>query len=340
MSKIAFTTASGFGPLPRLLKDMGGEAVVRRVFQAVGLSAEACENRAAHLPMGDMIALFWQAVADLGVSDFGLVVGEQMSPADFGPWARYVSAAKTLGEMLQRGRRALCYHQTGAEIWVEICGAAVRWSYAINCPFAANPQPFIDHVLQPMINFVRLYAGPRWRPIEIEVAYPGSARGARLSDKFQAPVHLNKRTTTLTIERELLSLPRLQGSADAGLVTYGDLRRMARSIPPRSTSDKISSVVRLLIPNGHAEIETVAKKLNVSVRTLQRELNRDGLRFRDVVQQARFEQAVRLVAETQLPLDDIATQMGYSDPSNFTRAFRNAAGMPPSAYRRFQCGVL
>ena len=116
-------------------------------------------------------------------------------------------------------------------------------------------------------------------------------------------------------------------------MTYGDLRRMRQSAPPVCILDKVRSVVRLLIPSGRAEIETVAEKLNISVRTLQRELNADGSWFREVVRKARFACAVRLVAETELPLEDIASNVGYSDPSNFTRAFRSAAGMPPSAYR-------
>jgi AraC-like DNA-binding protein len=333
MSKTAFTTASGFGPLPKLLRDMGGPTAVRRVFQMTGLPLDIIKNRTAHFPMRDMIALFSQAAVYLGDADFGLRVGAQMSATDFGPWMRYVMAAQNLGAMLQRAGKALPYHQTGAELLIEKNGSMVRWSYAIRSPFAENPQPFIDHILQPMIDLVRLYAGPQWRPRGIEVAHLGSSRRASFQDTFAVPIYFTKQTTALVIERELLSSPQVTRSTTSEPVTFGDLRRIAISTPPRSTAEKARSIVELRVRTGGCDIESVAAKLSISVRTLQRELNRDGMSFRDVVQRARFGQAVRLIVETCRPLEEIAREIGYSDPANFSRAFQRASAMSPSVYR-------
>lgn len=333
MSKIAFTTATGLGPLPRLVKEIGGPAAVRRIFQPTGISRKVVDNLDAHLPLQHMIALFSRAVIEVGTGDFGLLVGEQMSPADFGPWVRYVVAANTLGEMLGRVCKALKYHQNGTEMRIAQCGDSVRWSYAINCPFSANPSPFIDHVLQPMVKLVRPYTGLHWRPDEIEVAYASASRETTLSDKFEAPTRFGGRVTALAIDGDLMSSPRWEPSASAESVAFGDLRRMVRSSPPRSKLEKVASVVNVLIRSERPEIVTVTEKLNTSVRTLRRELNRDGMRFRDVVGQALFDHAVRLVIETPLPFEDIAREIGHGDSANFTRAFRRASGMPPSVYR-------
>ena len=333
MSKTAFTTASGFGPLPRLLGEMGGSTALRKVFHETGLPLDIIENRATHLPMRDMIALFSRATRHLGDVDFGLHVGAHMSAFDFGAWMRYVVAAQNLDAMLARASKALSYHQTGAELTAEKSGPLARWSYSIKSPFACNPQPFIDHILQPMIDLVRLYAGPRWRPRAIEVAYLDSSKRTSLQNIFEVPIHFTQRSTALLIERELLSFPRLEQNATSEPVTFGDLRRMARSTPPRNTAEKARSIVELRIRTGASKIESVAAELDTSVRTLQRELSRDGMSFRDVVLRARFGQAVRLIVETCRPFEEIAREVGYSDPANFTRAFQRASGMSPSAYR-------
>jgi AraC-like DNA-binding protein len=159
-----------------------------------------------------------------------------------------------------------------------------------------------------------------------------------LHDNFETPIHFGQQTTALLIERELLSCPRLERIGTGELITFGDLRRMAMALPPRTTSGKAAHIVSLRVRSGGPEIDSVAEKLEISVRTLQRELNRDGVRFRDLVQRARFDQAVRLVVETPSPIEDIAREIGYSDPANFTRAFRRASGMPPKAYRRLHRG--
>jgi AraC-like DNA-binding protein len=48
---------------------------------------------------------------------------------------------------------------------------------------------------------------------------------------------------------------------------------------------------------------------------------------------ARFELARQLLGDTHLTLSEIASALGYSDATAFSRAFRNWADMTPSAWR-------
>jgi AraC-like DNA-binding protein len=50
--------------------------------------------------------------------------------------------------------------------------------------------------------------------------------------------------------------------------------------------------------------------------------------------QRRLERAQQLLAETDLPLNQIALRSGFSDQSHFSRRFRVHFGVPPNAYRR------
>ena len=51
----------------------------------------------------------------------------------------------------------------------------------------------------------------------------------------------------------------------------------------------------------------------------------------------KIEEARRLLAESDLPLADIALCCGFSDQSHFTRVFSRISGMPPGAWRHNQC---
>lgn len=53
----------------------------------------------------------------------------------------------------------------------------------------------------------------------------------------------------------------------------------------------------------------------------------------EFVQSVRLQAAGRLLETTDLPLKVIAATVGYADPSSFSRAFRGAYGMDPTAYR-------
>jgi AraC-like DNA-binding protein len=51
------------------------------------------------------------------------------------------------------------------------------------------------------------------------------------------------------------------------------------------------------------------------------------------VQQARFETAAHLLQDSQVKVIDAAYAAGYDDPSHFTRAFKQLAGVSPRRYR-------
>jgi AraC family transcriptional regulator len=48
----------------------------------------------------------------------------------------------------------------------------------------------------------------------------------------------------------------------------------------------------------------------------------------------RVERARELLAATSLPVEEIAAQVGYTEPSHLARMFRRAHGLSPTQYRR------
>jgi AraC family transcriptional regulator len=82
-------------------------------------------------------------------------------------------------------------------------------------------------------------------------------------------------------------------------------------------------------------IDDVARRVNVSASTLRR-VFRQTLRERPVrvFARLRLEAAMRLMMETTLKLDTIATECGYSSTSDFCRAFKAGTRVTPSVWRR------
>jgi AraC-like DNA-binding protein len=48
---------------------------------------------------------------------------------------------------------------------------------------------------------------------------------------------------------------------------------------------------------------------------------------------ARMDRACELLTQTQMPIKQIARQVGYEDPLYFSRAFKSVCGIPPTEYR-------
>lgn len=97
-------------------------------------------------------------------------------------------------------------------------------------------------------------------------------------------------------------------------------------------AERAREAVVACLPAGAVSIGAVADRMMVSVRTLQRELERTGTTFRALVDEVRAAEARRLLAESGRTYGEIAFLLGFSEPSAFVRAFRRWHGVPPSRF--------
>ena len=74
--------------------------------------------------------------------------------------------------------------------------------------------------------------------------------------------------------------------------------------------------------------------MEMSVRSFQRRLADRGLVYSDLVETARQELATELMADESRTLAEIASELGYSKVSNFSRAFQRWTGKSPTEFRR------
>lgn len=80
-------------------------------------------------------------------------------------------------------------------------------------------------------------------------------------------------------------------------------------------------------------LEDVAASYNQSTRSLQRALKVEGYSFRQLIESIRKERSQQLLLKTNMTIVEIALELGYSDPPNFTRAFKQWFGCCPLHYR-------
>lgn len=84
---------------------------------------------------------------------------------------------------------------------------------------------------------------------------------------------------------------------------------------------------------GYPTLEDVSQRLNMTTRTLRRKLEEEGTNFKALLEEAKRRDAIQLLDDRNLEIQRVATLLGYQDPANFTRAFRQWTGQTPSQYR-------
>jgi AraC-like DNA-binding protein len=148
--------------------------------------------------------------------------------------------------------------------------------------------------------------------------------------------------TTLVLDRRSLDLPmarhtpglyqRLQEQA---------ARRLASRLPAETAS--ATALARRIIEDHLGErlldLTVIAQHMGMSPRTLQRRLKDEGTTFQGLYDACRQQVARTELLEHATDMATIAAMLGYSEPANFYRAFRDWFGISPSEYRKQHRGA-
>ena len=103
---------------------------------------------------------------------------------------------------------------------------------------------------------------------------------------------------------------------------------------PDLLEDALRAWLAHAAPKGQATLEQAAADFGVTPRTMQRRLKDQGIRFQSLLATVRMESAQRMLAESRLPVTQIAERLGFSETSAFTRAFRTYTRLSPRAFRQ------
>ncbi|MEO1091363.1 MAG: helix-turn-helix transcriptional regulator [Pseudomonadota bacterium] len=100
-----------------------------------------------------------------------------------------------------------------------------------------------------------------------------------------------------------------------------------------SEIDAATRRLRAMLGPTTPRVADLARATGVSVRSLQRRLEAQGLTFSALLTRVRFDEATLLLQCTDLPIAEIGRRLGYADPAHFTRAFNRVYGTNPHAVR-------
>lgn len=122
-------------------------------------------------------------------------------------------------------------------------------------------------------------------------------------------------------------------------VLRGVLERHAQEIIARlpigdDVTVKIRRAMMSRIAQGETEIESVARSLATSTRSLQRRLSAVGTSYQELLDTTRCEAAKLYLQDYRLSIGEVAYLLGYSEPPAFHRAFKRWNGITPQEFRR------
>jgi len=336
MSSIPCYRAEHLHPYLDLLRNTG--APLGRGLRQAGLPTLITAGDDIYLPLFPTLIFLNNLTRREGIDEAPLRALGQFEIADLGEqFLARVSCVPTLKAALESFRELVAVEDTKAAFGISYGETAVKLCMSANILLNAQDQYFDDWGdLLVMVAIVRAFAERAWQPPEM--AFRSTIMPGRYAAEQFPNTHFltGQKFTSITVPYELLSLP-LRVTPDlsrshAGLAAASPIAVDFQT----NVSTSLKAVMSAYLPEQMPGIEFAAEIAATSVRTLQRRLKEINLSYSDLIGEIRFEAAARLLRETDATALEIALEVGYKDPSHFSRAFKRVSGISPREYRRRQ----
>lgn len=212
---------------------------------------------------------------------------------------------------------------------------AMRWLCQYDDP-VVRPH-MIDNVLGSWLVFARWLADMQdGKPEKVlfERPQPSPLLLKTYEDIFQAPLEFGNERSALIFPEPILDTPLRQ--PDPTLLAA--LEQQAAAVMSELQKSypivmQTRSLLRSMMEEGLPRRDKVAAELGMTERTLQRRLDEASTGYQQLLDDLRREVATEWLRTTQIPINDIAARLGFSEARSFHRRFKSWTGMTPGEYR-------
>jgi len=304
------------------------------LFRSAGLDPERMEDPNARYPVAQMQRLWALAIAATGDECFGLEVAQAWHPTTFHALGYSALASETLREALSRAARYSQVVTTGARLELQQSGEEVTLKVLGSLPEERIVPASIDAGIASLVILCREGRGGQIDPVRVRLTRTASICAERLQAFFGCPIEFGAAENGIVFRAADLDAHLL--TSNAALLRVNDqlvTEYMARLDRSEITVQVQAKLIQVL-PTGQVGEASMARALNLSLRSLQRKLNERGVTFRKVLEETRRQLAQQYLQDSTLSVSEIAYLLGFAEVSSFSRAFKRWTGHAPRTLAR------
>jgi AraC-like DNA-binding protein len=304
------------------------------LLRAAGIAPEQLFDSDGRMPHAAVQALWREAERLTGDDTLGLRVAELSRRTPDNVLAYAVDSSPTVGEALRRGARYTTLVHDCAQAFLIPDGNLVRSRVVMNHPLGLLRHG-ADFSLGQMAMVIHQLAAT---PVTLcEARFRHTApRSLEVHERmFRAPLHFEAEHDEVVFERAVLDVP--LNRPDPELCSHLDRlldQLLSRHRAPSDLVRKLRAVVGSDLRGGLPEIQSVAARLHMSTRSLQRRLRESGSSFQDELNMLRRDLAVGYLGDPSLAIAEVAFLVGFAEVTNFHRAFKRWTKMTPAECRK------
>ncbi|MGF1749586.1 helix-turn-helix domain-containing protein [Vibrio cionasavignyae] len=290
-----------------------------------GLPPDLHDLDSEFLPVEPIRRLLFLSAHQLGTTNFGellkVAIRQKLVPKLLGEFQEF----STVKEALISSNMIYQYDTVGTTTGVEEVHG--RTWYLRYKPFEDNELYLWSEVFALMyaIEFIRALTKTNWSPKQVKLQSSNiDVFNLTIGKDIQYFVGNDK--MAILIDDDILK--------QSVRITSKDIAKQEPLVTWHANfTDKVFTSLLPYVREHNLTLEQAAKLLRMTPRTLQRRLNEERTNFRHIKDNLLFTVAVEMMGE-ELSLTHVANQLGYSDISHFSRAFKRISGLTPKLYQK------
>ncbi len=325
----------------------GSVVVIYQALQSYGVDADALlrdlkldikelKNTSARVPEEIYDELILRAVGASGDPAFGLRYADYSHPTSFSALGLALLASETLRDYCERWVRYFVLINTNESVEF---GTERGLAFLADTRVPSNAIPAVeraheDAFIALVVKYIRLMYQPDYVPARVTSIWPAPDDGSGVyRDYFGIEPEFDCDRNAIYIAKDDLDV--LLPAANAALAQQNDqvvvdfLAKMKKVDLPSQVNRKIIE----LLPSGDCSNERIADSLHMSVRALYNKLNKAETSYQELLDNTRKQLAYQYMLKQEMSVSEIAYLLGFTDCSNFSRAFRRWSGQSPSDFR-------
>ena len=304
------------------------------LLKTAGLTAAQIEDADERLSVEAQIAFVEAVARALGRDRLGFELAREFDLRQIGLLYYVAASSETLVEAIQRierfsavGNEAVVFRRSkGADL-------EIRLDYSGVARHTDWHQ--VEFFLAALVRVCRSLVGVPLTPLSVTISHARSEGLAEYNRFFGCWTEFAAPSDAVVFRDDCRRLPVVSADPHLSdiLARYCEETLASRQRARGSLRVRVENVIAPLLPHGKPQAQVIARKLNMSPRTLARRLADEGLSFASVLDEMRRELALRYLTDAKLSISQVAWLLGFQEAAALTHAFRRWTGQTPSEVR-------
>lgn len=303
-----------------------------RILRAHGVDPQALASPDFVVPYALFESFAAEVITEVNEPALGIRVGEHMATSTHGSLGIAAVSSASTRQLLELIERFLSTRITVLSLRVRVSRGRARAVLHELVPMGVARALVLEVVLLSIKNVLMDASMGRCPIAEVRFPFPRPAHATQAEESFGCPVVYGARHAALDIPSAALDEPLKLADPRTRELASSLCEREVEKLGTSRSYDIRARKLMLEHAQGFPSMTQLARRLHLTPRTLARKFTAEGTSYRHILDDLRHRMAVDLI-NSGSKMDEVAYLLGYTDTSNFRRAFHRWAGEAPSKLR-------